>query len=76
MKGQQGEDKLDEIKDAKSVINFIIEKLLQWIYATRNKKSIHKILATLVVASTFIVGISLFLYIIEMLVLTYRHIDI
>lgn len=56
------------MEDIKEIGNYIIEKLLQWIYVTRNKKSIQKILVTLIAASLFVTGLSLSIYIVEMVV--------
>ena len=51
--------------DIKYIISYIVEKCLQWLYATRKKQFGHRIIVGIILLVLLVLGLALILYILE-----------
>ena len=51
--------------DIKYIISYIVEKCLQWLYATRKKRFGHRIIVGIILLVLLVLGLALILYILE-----------
>lgn len=51
--------------DIKYIISYIVEKCLQWLYATRKKRFGYRIIVGIILFVLFVLGLTLILYILE-----------
>jgi len=51
--------------DIKYIISYIVEKSLQWLYATRKKQFGHRIIVGIILLVLLVLGLALILYILE-----------